>query len=383
MKKKTEEVDLIKKQNKKLKVICLLLSIIVLLGVAGAGTLGYLFFHKDVAKKSKVIQEIVRIRKKIHQSQKDYGKEYFENHHNASYKIDLYDGKEDMHATHPKVLNFEKKWNGYKYWMVYSPYPYMNDEYENPWLVVSNDKIHWKTPKGLTNPIEQKPNNYEHGKVYNSDPHILYNKDTDKMELYFRYVDDINDRVIIYRRTSSDGVKWLDKEEIITHKRSKIDFMSPAVIYDNGVYKMWFVNRNKTPYYIESKDGYNYSDPIKIDLNYPIPGIRTWHLDAIKTENGYELLVSAYRNHKDRNSMNLYHFVSKDGINFKKGTIVLRPSISSWDNKGLYRSTFMYEDGVYYVYYSGISMGNERGIGLSFGSDINNLIGSTIKKDNN
>ena len=39
--KKNGEVELIKKQNKKLKVICLLLGIIVFLGVAGAGTLRY------------------------------------------------------------------------------------------------------------------------------------------------------------------------------------------------------------------------------------------------------------------------------------------------------------------------------------------------------
>ena len=81
--------------------------------------------------------------------------------------------------------------------------------------------------------------------------------------------------------------------------------------------------------------------------------------------------------------MNLYHFVSKDNEKYEKGTIVLRPSLSSWDNKGLYRSTFIYEDGVYYVLYSGISMNNERGIGLSYGPDINNLVGSSIKKKNN
>ena len=376
------EVETLKKTNKKLKVICILLSMIIFVGMCGVGTLGYMYLHKDVAKKSKVIQQIVRVRNKIKQSQKDYGIEYYENYHNASYKLDLYDGKKDMHATHPKILNFEKKWNGYKYWMIYSPYPYMNDEFENPCLVVSNDKVNWKTPAGLTNPIESKPENYQHGVVYNSDPHIVYNNDTNKIELYFRYVDDVSDKVVLYRMTSSDGIKWSKKEAIITKKRSKQDLLSPAIIYENGTYKMWYVNRKRV-YYIESKDGFKYSEPIEIKLNYPIPRIRSWHLDAIKTENGYELLVSGYRFHEDRNSMNLYHFVSKDGKTFDKGTIVLRPSISSWDNKGLYRSTFMYEDGVYYVYYSGISMNNERGIGLSFGSDINNLIGSTLKKDNN
>ena len=126
---------------------------------------------------------------------------------------------------------------------------------------------------------------------------------------------------------------------------------------------------------MESTDGYHYSNEKTIELKYPIPDLKPWHLDAIKTDKGYELIVVAYRYHKDRNSMNLYYFNSKDNNTYSKGKIILRPSLISWDNKGIYRSSFIYENNTY----SGISFNNERGIGLSYGEHIENLIGSTIK----
>lgn len=372
---KKEELE---KKYHKSKILNIVLSIIVSIGIIGLLSITYLYFHKDIIKKTNIVQEMQYLRNKINKKYNN-NYEYTENIHNAAYKLDLNNGKTDLHGTHPKVLNFKEKWNGYKYWLVYSPYPFANDKYENPYLLGSNDLINWETPKGLKNPIEDTPKNYKHEYVYNSDPHILYNSDTNKMELYFRFVN--NDEVIIYRRTSSDGVNWSNKEIIIKNSRSKKDYLSPAIIYDNGIYKMWFVNKDKTVHYLESDDGYNYTNEKIIELDYPIPDLQSWHLDMIKTDKGYELITVAYRYHKDRNSMNLYYFTSKDNNKYSKGITILRPSLISWDNKGIYRSSFIYEDGVYYVFYSGISQKNERGIGLSYGEHIENLIGSNIKKE--
>lgn len=367
------------KKYKRLKIVTIILGVIVLLGMLGIGTAAYYYFHREIVKGTTIVQEMEFLRNKVNKKfHTDY--EYTENVHNAAYKLDLNDGKTDMHATHPKVLSFEEKWNGYKYWLVYSPYPFANDKYENPWLVASNDLINWETPKGLKNPIEPTPKNYQHEKIYNSDPHIVYNNDKNIMELYFRFVDDINDEVIIYRRTSADGIKWTEKEKIISNKRSKVDYLSPAIIYDNGVYKMWYVSKEHVVHYMESLDGYKYENDKIISLSYPVPKLQAWHMDAIKTDYGYELLVSAYRYHKDRNTMNLYYFKSKDNNDYSKGITIIRPSLISWDNKGIYRSTFLYEDNTYYVFYAGISLDNERGIGLSYGEHIENLIGSTIKQ---
>lgn len=376
-----QEIETLKKKNQKLKKWNIIFIIIICIGFLGALSLPYAYINKDKIGKSTVGQRMNYLKNKVN-SKYNLNYDYIENMHNAAYKLNLNDGKTDIQATHPKVLNFKEKWNGYKYWLTFSPYPYGNDKYENPHIVASNDLINWEIPAGLKNPIEPAPEGYKHEVVYNSDPHILYNEDTNKMELYFRYVNEANNEVIIYRKTTSDGINWSDKEKIITEVFKNDDFMSPAFIYDNGTYKMWAVGKDLRVRYMESKDGYNYTNEKTIELKYPISGLQTWHLDVIKTEKGYELLTVAYKYHKDRNSMNLYYFNSKDNNEYSKGIIILRPSLISWDNRGIYRSSFIYEDGVYYVYYSGIDTNFVRGVGLSYGEHIENLIGSNIKESN-
>lgn len=296
-------------------------------------------------------------------------------YHNSHFKLKLESAYGDNQAYHPKVLNFNNKWNGYKYWLTFSPYPNGNDEKENPHIKVSNDLINWNDPNGFNNPLVDTPIDYKHQFVYNSDPHLVYNHDTDTLECYYRYVNDLKDQVIIYRLSTKDGINWTEKEEILISKRSKKDYISPAIIYENNVYKMWYVDKDRSLKYMESNDGYNYKNERTIYLKYPLSNLINWHIDVIKTTNGYELITVAYKSWKDRNSMNLYYFKSEDNIKYTKGITILRPSIKSWDNRGIYRSSFIYEDGVYYVFYSAVRDNFERGVGLSYGKEIDNLIG--------
>ncbi|MDD4289905.1 MAG: DUF2341 domain-containing protein [Patescibacteria group bacterium] len=78
-------------------------------------------------------------------------------------------------AIHPDIVYFDEPWNGYSYWMVMTPYPNGNPDYENPSIVVSNDGVSWVTPDGPTNPIDSQPGGY------NSDPDIVYDEETDNL----------------------------------------------------------------------------------------------------------------------------------------------------------------------------------------------------------
>ena len=73
--------------------------------------------------------------------------------------------------------------------------------------------------------------------------------------------------MILYKKTSKDGINWTKKEVVFDVTRSKKDYISPALIYDNGVYKMWFVDKDRSFKYIESKDGKKWSDEKTIKLN--------------------------------------------------------------------------------------------------------------------
>ena len=135
--------------------------------------------------------------------------------------IPTYDGSNQV--THPKVIYFENGYNGYKYWMVSTPYPKNNTYLENPSIAVSNNGVDWIEPDGIRNPVSGYPSKVKDDSYY-SDPFILYDKD--KFEVF-------------YRKTRS---------------------------YLNGYYKS---NGYNYMYYINSKDGITYSDPKIIMDNTP------------------------------------------------------------------------------------------------------------------
>lgn len=369
-----EYIELLEKKNKGLKRLNGLLLFIVIIGVLGALAFVYVYFDENLHDKISHIDSLYMLKNR---SSEKYNPDMtgIESYHNASNKLNLISAYGDNQGYHPKVLNFKEAWHGYKYWMTFSPFPNGNEKYENPHIYASNDLINWEVPKGLTNPIVGTPDNFIDNKIYNSDPHIVYNSDNDQIELYYRYVDDIKHQVILYRLVSSDGIKWSKKEKVNSATRTKKDYISPAIIYEDGIYKMWYVDRNRSIKYAESSSGLDFKDIKTISVHYPLPDMTTWHLDVIHTEKGYEMIIVAYKSWSDRNGMNLYYFSSEDNDTWTKGKIILRPSLLLWDNRGIYRSSFIYEDGIYYVYYSAVSQESERGIGLAYGENIENLIG--------
>lgn len=295
---------------------------------------------------------------------------------NSEFKLTARSSYGDIQAYHPKVLNFDSKWNGYKYWMAFTPYPEANEADENPHILASNDMLEWEQPKGYENPLEPEPDG-DPDKIYNSDTHLVYRDDLNRLECYWRYVNDETGKVIIYRKYTTDGVNWSPKEVVIQNDRKKVDYISPAIIFEDNKYKMWYVDIGYGVKYIESNDGVHWSNPVKLNIHYNTPNMNNWHLDVIHTKNGYEMLMSAFKKGQDRNTMDLYYTKSNDNVNWEPCKIILKHSTgqSAWDNRGIYRSCLVYQDGIYYVFYSGIGKNEERGLGISYGTDINNLKG--------
>ncbi len=295
--------------------------------------------------------------------------------YNSKYCLNIKGPYDDIQSYHPKIISFNSPWHNYKYWMSYTPYPTGDDLKENPCIAVSNDLINWKEPgNSKINPLDE-PANKEKAKVYNSDAHLVYNDNLDRLECYWRFVDNYKKITVIYRRCSNDGINWSPKEETLyMPDRTKADCISPAIIYENNLYKMWYVQTEGILKYAESKDGINWENFKDIDIKYDNK-LKIWHLDVIKTQNGYEMLSVAFKNFSQRNDMSLYYSNSADGINWKTSKEILKPTVKSknWDNKGIYRSSFIYEDGIYYVFYGGTDKNYNHGTGLVIGKDINKL----------
>ncbi|MBO0476918.1 hypothetical protein DOK76_07540 [Vagococcus sp. DIV0080] len=286
--------------------------------------------------------------------------------------------------THPSIVHFPKEWNGYKYWMGITAYPKGDATYENPHVFKSNDLITWIPDEH--NPLDEPKSAKYNGKTplqYDSDTNIIYNEEEDRLELYWRYVDDISGGVTIYRIDSKDGKTWSDKTVIHQANRQKGDWISPAFIKDENGYQVWYVANGFRIWHRTSKDGLKWSKPTEVKMKYSnSDSMHHWHLDVQKTDLGYETVVSGFESKgkiqlSQRHVMNLYYSKSSDGTNWDELTPIIFPSKekNQFDGKGLYKSALMKENGKYYVFYSGIGFDDTRGIGLAYGKDIFNLKG--------
>ena len=273
-------------------------------------------------------------------------------------------------ATHPSVIQFEKSWNGYKYWMGFTPYPYGDDQKENPSVVASHDGINWVIPENISNPLVP----IEVENAYNSDTHLVYNNTTNELELWYRQVQNATYTETLFRIKTTDAMNWTMPEAMISASSSNyMQLTSPSIVYENGKYKLWF-NRDWEIHYAESLDGKNWSEVIKI--NTAGKNVHTWHPNVQKFDDTYYLL----NNDNDTNAGvrgAIRYSTSTDGINFTEETFILTYSDDgkSYDSAGVYRASMaMGEHGVY-LYYGQISDSHQWTIGMSIGADLGNLIG--------
>ena len=295
---------------------------------------------------------------------------------NSKYRLTTVSAYDDIDSYHPKILRFNPKWNGYYYWLAFTPYPNGDQAKENPHILASNNMLTWVEPEGYKNPLEPQPEGTP-DKQYNSDTHLVFREDLDRLECWWRYVNDDTGKVIIYRKYTTDGVNWSEKEVMIEETRSITDRLSPALIWEDNMYKMWYVDKGYIVKYSESVDGKTWINTRLLNISYDKPNMNNWHLDVIKTNKGYEMLLSSFENGQNRNDMDLYYTKSTDNINWDTCITILKHSNDplSWDNRGIYRSSFLIKDGLYYVFYSATSTKGTKGIGITYGKDITNLKG--------
>lgn len=287
-----------------------------------------------------------------------------------------YDGSNQ--AVHPDVLYVENGWNGYKYLMGLTPYPNGDDDYENPQILVSNDGINFNYLDGMKNPLDV-PKDVKSGGHY-SDIDICLVDDT--LEVYFRYnpADKVgkkpdNGTNMLYVMKSKDGINWSEKELILTTNTfdKKYDYVSPIIIYDEGLYKIWFSNYSSDLYYTETKDWKSFKNIQVCNFKDKPSNFHLWHHDLIKTDLGYEMVINGY---EDSNAakQNLYYTFSQDGVNFSpmKNILNISDKEGVFDNGTLYKSSLVRVKNKYSLYYSARSKTNQWRIGLAEEKDSRN-----------
>lgn len=271
-------------------------------------------------------------------------------------------------VTHPSIVAFEEKWNGYLYWMAYSPYPYANGEEENPCIAVSNDLLYWETPKGLVNPIA---NNEETGCDELKDPHILYREDLDQLEVWYLGRQAVSlggdgTSLLVMRKVSDDGINW-GPLEIMT----QTEYLSPSVLWDGEKYQMWSIGYDMwgttgTFVHQESEDGIHWSRPVQCSIGTEYFELDIWH-GAVSMHLG-EYYFAFIDNAKQK----IYYCSSKDGIRFSEKEVIVDNG-DYWDY--LYRPVLLFDDAKITCFYGVIDEENHWYLSSSSGTQIEKLQG--------
>lgn len=283
-------------------------------------------------------------------------------------RINLVNYLGNSENIHPKVLYFDRGWNGHKWWMAYTPYPHGSIADENPCIAVSDDGINWAAPEGLENPLATAPRG-----GYQSDTHLVYEPVHDVLECWYRTYNIKENSSILYSRTSTDGVHWTEAENVSNAVNSvHKDCLSPAVSVVDGHYLMaymyWgglFTVRAQSP--VPAVD---WGTPREIKIPYPKAGMSIWHQDMVVDEETRTALVAANcpEAGHNNNSADLYLFsfnIDTGEATVPELLIARGTDPDDIDYKAVYRSSIVLMPEQMLVYFSSIDRSDRRHMSLA------------------
>lgn len=246
--------------------------------------------------------------------------------------------------VHPFVYFNGNGWNGWKYWMAFTPYPSANSDYENPSIVVSDNGTDWEVPAGLTNPIDPDPG----GSEYNSDPCLCVSHDN-VMHLFWRQTSGAVGFDIIFHSESTDGVTWSSAVQVHSDDSSVRRLVSPSVIQlPDGTWVMYATDivpgtRVTLRYTSDSHLGPWSVSPDTVVIT-GAPAVE-WHVEVRYVGGEFHMLAQD----GGGSGGNLWAATSTDGINFTAGGAIVPRGVSGSWNASYYKSSFVptFKDGVF------------------------------------
>jgi hypothetical protein len=252
--------------------------------------------------------------------------------------------------VHPSLLFFPEKWNGWRYWMAYTPYNNGDYQWENPCIAVSNDGESWSVPVGLINPIDPYPGV---GIGYNADPCLCMTADGSTMLMVWKRNSFTKQTVMA---TSTDGVTWSPRQVLF---ENAFEDASPALLWDGTGYRMWTVKHDDTPntLYLRTAAAPEgpWSAPVACTVSLP-PGPGLWHMDIKRIGQQYHMVMASVDEGTGFNN-HLWFGKSNDGLTWTFGKQPLMDTMSV-PQDGYYKAGLvpkMTPDGISYeMWYSAI-----------------------------
>jgi len=287
-------------------------------------------------------------------------------------------------AVHPDVLYFPQGMDGYKFWMVFTPYgqapsgipPAPNPSMTPDWwwerntLVRSNDGIHWVKTADYANPlVAPGPDDWD--LYWHADPDFVYapNKGPNG-ESWFLYWTGCGPQTCANGvATSFDGKHYTKIGPIMPGWTR-----SPGAYYDQttGIFHMWYNWGSFEVGYATSTNGvdwtpYNPTNPGQWGYivyrstpgTYDQGGVS--HIEVIKYQGVYHMYYNAMPT-ASYGGLVIGHATSTDGIHWTQyPTPAMTPANQSWQFtdgttkaiQSLYRASAVIVDDTMYLYYCG------------------------------
>lgn len=262
--------------------------------------------------------------------------------------IPTYDGSGQ--AVHPDVIYFTDGWNGYKYWMIMTPYPASNAQFENPSILNSNDGTTWTVPTGLTNPLANWPG----GAGSNGDVALLMTPDNITMYAFWYETNGSSTNKIKYRTTTS-GSSFVAEQTLFDVPYFTLTV--PTFLYDGSQYRCWSVDITASPYLMHQRTcatpvGTYSGSTLCTWVNKPSKDI--WHIDVFKHGKMYHGFFTFCDTATYGNNSTLYFATSPDGLvwTVQSSPLLAPTGGSTWDRSYVYRSCGVPTATGYDVFYS-------------------------------
>lgn len=273
--------------------------------------------------------------------------------------IPTYDGTGQ--AVHPDILFRLDEATGSRYYLVFTPFPFGNGDFENPSMLISENGWKFREPVEGLNPLVQKPLN-----AINSDPDIFFDPADSTFNLIYRSGPDEQ----FVQRSSPDGIAWAWTLEIMYSFESLDSLaLSPAVLVSGSDYYLFYVSglkdRALSIKQIVSDSRFNWQRGSAEDVSINLPGsLNPWHIDVFSDEIGtYYMLINAFK--KEFSYQDLYLATSTNLVDwqFEKKPLISR-SRHFFNAQSLYRSTGLVDGNTLAVWFSMRTYSGEWRIGL-------------------
>jgi PGF-pre-PGF domain-containing protein len=295
-------------------------------------------------------------------------------------------------VTHPDVLYFSGGMGGYKYWMVYTPYP--PESYERPSIARSNDGISW-TDSGITNPVvnttyacDADPDFIHVSGLskwfmvwcpeYPASLALAYSSDGVTWTKYNGVAINGNTNPVILRGTDTGGQAWE-----CSGGGSTVAY--PTLIYENGTFYLFYGSyangANRGPVGYATFNWNNATDNIENFARYssnPVLNLAAdndfksgcGHIDISKYNSTYYMY--GIRELVGSTNIELALFTSPDKIAWTNQGKVLARSVG-WEAQHIYRScpvvdntgTMVLFSGRIWLYYSAFGGFGNSNIGIA------------------